>query len=208
LIAISVLCALAYLVKYRLSPPSRTRTLVKSTSAGALALSTSFGAGPVALIFFFATAGVADAFLAREDEYGFYAAMATALLSQIFLCLSLFSAWTGIDAPLIAVLGLSGIWVGYFMLIWGALERMRLIIVCYSVGTLVATYLALGSTTYGQFAVVGMLFYVLSQIFMSLEFFVLQPYSLEVRLGGHAIWLFYYMSLLLFFAAFHCSYVA
>lgn len=201
LVAISALAAFAYLVRYRLRPASRRRTVIKVIPAAMLALAAIVVMAPLTLVLFFATAAITDAALAREDERGFYSAMAAALLSQIFLCLTLYLVWTGMDAPLVAALGLAGIWAGYFMLIWGGLKRSRPIIIVYSLGVLAGTYLALGTTTLGQLAVVGMLLYVFAQLLMSLEYFLLDARTLEARLAGHTIWLSYYGSLVLFFVA-------
>lgn len=201
LIAISVAAAVSYSLRYRLMLPGRKRTLIKVTAAGALALA-SIDDAPITLVFFFMTAGISDAYLSREDDQGFYLAIVTGVLAQVFLCLTLFSAWTGMEAPLIAVLGLSGIWIGFFMMIWDRLARTRFMIIGYSMGVVAVTYMALGTTTHGQLAVVGMFFYLLAQVLMSLEFFVLKSGSLEFRVGAHIIWASYYLSLLMFFVAF------
>ena len=202
LVAISVVAASAYFVWFRLRAPSRRRTLVKSSAAVALGLASALSTAPLTLTLFYATAALGDAFLSREDDEGFHSALATALLSQIFLSLALTTVWIGIDAPVAAMLGLVGIWVGYFMLIWGGLRRRRLTIMAYSLGSLVVMYLALGTSTNGQLAVFATLLYVMGQVLLALEYFLLDKGSLEARLAGHAIWICYYVSLLLFLVVF------
>ncbi|SOH95411.1 hypothetical protein SAMN06273572_11086 [Monaibacterium marinum] len=202
LVAISAVAATLYLVLYRKAPPSRRRALVKATAAGSLMVATIIEGAPITLVFYFASAALCDAILAREDGDDFFVALAVALMAQIFLCLTFLTAWTGIDAPFVAAIGLGGIWVGYFMLIWGGLVRSRVAIICYSVGMLASTYVALGTDTYGQFAVIGMLFYVLSQVLISLEIYMLRRNEIEAVLAGHSVWISYYTSLLMFFVAF------
>lgn len=202
LVAVSAVAATLYLVQYRQAPPSRRRTLVKTTAAGSLMLAAIWDGAPLTLIMYFASAALCDAILAREDGDDFFVALAVALMAQIFLCLTFLTAWNGIDAPFVAAIGLIGIWVGYFMLIWGGLARSRAAIICYSIGVLASTYVALGTDTYGQFAVIGMLVYVLSQVLISLEIYMLRKNDIEAVLAGHSVWIAYYTSLLMFFVAF------
>ena len=202
IVAGSAIAAVAYLLRFRAQPPSRRRMVVKTAAAAGLALATLVNGGPVTLFFFYASAAIGDAALAREDEDGMTMAMAAHLLSQIFLCMILWSHWVRMDAPIIAALGLIGIWIGYFMLLWGAMRRKRLLMASYSLGTLVAVYLSLGTLTWGQLAVVGMLTYGLSQLMLAAEIFATRPGSMEAWLASQVIWISYYSALLMFFVAF------
>ncbi|WP_316014008.1 lysoplasmalogenase family protein [Roseobacter sp. HKCCA0434] len=202
LIVASVGAALAYLVHFRLQPPTRARIAVKTVAAAALALAALIGGAGVTLIVFFALAAIADGLLAREDAAGFLGGLGVAVGSLLFLCLLLAQAWTGMEAPVAATLGLIGVWVGFFMLIWSSIMQYRPAVLVFAVAMMAATFLALGTETYGQLAVAGVLLYVLAQLVHALELFVLEDRPFERALTGPVIWSCYYASLILIFAAF------
>ncbi|QPH54689.1 lysoplasmalogenase family protein [Pontivivens ytuae] len=200
--AISLVAALAYLFHYRVQPPSERRTAIKAAAIGALAIVGLFKGAPILFILALIVAAASDAVLALERGQSLRQAMVLALISQLLLLGTFVLHWQGIAAPIVAVLGLAGIGVGYLMLLWDGLEGYRRILCLYVAVLIGTTFTALGMGETERLAVAGMLLYLMAQVLLGLEYFLLQGHDFELSLTGPAIWMSYYGSMLLFVLAF------
>ncbi len=200
--AISLVAALAYLFHYRVQPPGERRTVVKTAALGALAVVSLFQGAPLTFVLALIVAAASDAMLSLERGQSLRNAMALAVLSQLLLLATFLLHWQGIDAPIVAVLGLAGVGVGYLMLLWDGLDGYRKIICLYVAVLIGTTFAALGMGLEARLAVAGMLLYLMAQVLLGLEFFLLQGHDFELSLTGPAIWISYYGSMLLFVLAF------
>ncbi|QIK40786.1 lysoplasmalogenase family protein [Pontivivens nitratireducens] len=197
-LAISVVSSLLYVVYYQLRAVTIQRALSKTVATGALVVAA--WAGGVSLLYvgalIFAVIGDYMKSLRSERSFGF--AIAATVGMQVLVCFWFAQVlWIGIEAPLVAVVGILGIFGGGFVLIWPRLGSRKSMMVPFAVTSIIMLTLGLGASPGRPELILGVILYLLSLILIGFELVFFNDRYRFLRISGPIVWMLYYSGLIL-----------
>ncbi|WP_185802862.1 hypothetical protein [Pontivivens nitratireducens] len=197
-LAISVVSSLLYVVYYQLRAVTIQRALSKTVATGALVVAA--WAGGVSLLYVGALilAVIGDYMKSLRTERSLGFAIAATVGMQVLLCFWFAQVlWIGIEAPLVAVVGILGIFGGGFVLIWPRLGARKSMMVSFAVTSIVMLTLGLGASPGRPELILGVIFYLLSLILIGFELVFFSDRYSFLRISGPIVWMLYYSGLIL-----------
>ncbi|TKT75496.1 lysoplasmalogenase [Aquamicrobium sp. LC103] len=195
---LSVVAALAYLFA-RAQPPSFRRTFVKTASIALLAVLVWIEGGPAFLVIGLLLSAAGDAFLAHDGERAFLGGLASFLLGHIVYIALFVAAGDGVAAfaaqpsriGLALLAAVSAIVM--LRLLWrAAAPALRWPIAAY-VATILAMCLA-ALTLPSRLVIAGAVLFLVSDMILAIEKFLLAPTSPHRAWAGSAVWISYYLA--------------
>lgn len=207
---IALLLALIYLALYCYQPPSWPKTLVKTGAVLGLALAAYLANGPLMLVAALLLCALGDYLLSRPSEGAFMAGIGAFAAGHIayvalFLGVHRFHPESLLTTPqtfLIAALLAFGVFMA--RLLWPRAGDLRIPVMIYipvilSMGVAVLGLMPVFPVYYAHWAA---LLFILSDMTLAIDLFVLHQSSLLRRVTPFVIWLTYWSAQLLFFLAF------
>ncbi len=191
--------AILYGLIFNKQAPSPLRSLIKTAAVAGLALVVWQAQGPTFLLIALAASAIGDFLLAGPGEKRFMAGVAAFALAHgcyipLFLEFGAFEHGLGIwqvVAALALLLASAGLLFG---ILWRHLGAMKGPLSFYFVIILAMCFsaLALPSSPYLTYAVIGVVAFATSDMILGIEMFALKPDSLWHRLTSPAVWTLYY----------------
>lgn len=186
LVLLAALMALAYGWRYVALPPGAARSLVKVLAIAPLALAALIAGAPPLIVLGLAAGAIGDFFLSREGEPAFLAGMAAFGIGHLAYASAFYG---GADLPWLPALALVAL--GLSTEVWlaprtGALRwPVRIYVVLIVAMALSALTLGVGQ----PLILAGALFFVLSDLLLALDLFVVRPPRPWL---GRLLWAFYW----------------
>lgn len=187
--AIALLMAFAYGALWIWLPVSFLRSFLKTGSVLALAILAFLWGLPwwgVAL----ACGAAGDWFLSREHEVGFLPGL---VLFTIGHCIYVALLWPLAGAAPLAGLIVLGLATGGLMLIlWGRLGIFQVPVAFYAALSFLLASFAIGMPAEAQVLTIGILLFVVSDIVLAFDLFVLKDKTVIKRLATITVWVLYW----------------
>lgn len=196
---LAALCAAAYLV-LTTRPPGLLRSLVKTASVALLALAAGLAGGPTLLVLALALCAVGDWLLSRETETAFVAGVGAFALGHLGY-VALFLTRAEADPALLGQPPRLAILVALALFGGGVTARLapragdlRGPVLAYVPVIIAMGIAALTLPFEGRLALVlpAALSFILSDLVLAAEKFLLPPGHPALRITSHVIWLFYW----------------
>jgi len=197
-LVISIASSLTYVAYFQLRAVSLSRRLSKTTATAALAVAA--WAGGVSLIFCIALllAAVGDYFKSYRSERSLAIAIIASGGMQVLVCIWFAAVlWRGIDAPMVAILGVFGIAGGFFVMILPHFGRRVILLLPYFVTSLALLTLGLGASPDRPYLMTGIALYLVSLILLGFELILFADRYKFLLIVGPVIWVLYYAGLVL-----------
>ncbi len=196
---LSASAAALYGLIFNKQAPSPLRTLMKTAAVAGLALVVWQAQGPSFLLFALAASAVGDLLLAGPGEKRFMAGVAAFAIAHgcyipLFLEFGAFKhgvgAWQVVAALVLLFTSASLL----FGVLWRHLGAMKGPLSAYFVIILAMCFsaLALPSSPYLTYAVIGVVAFATSDMILGFELFALKPDSPWHRVTSPAVWTLYY----------------
>lgn len=200
----------AYWLRFCTQSVSLTRSVVKTGAVVALALAAALAYGPIMLIVALLLCALGDYLLSRDGEAAFMsgvAAFAAGHIAYVVLFLTHHVARPEVllhHNRLILIAVLVGLGLIMAAVLWRNAGKMRLPVLIYipvimSMGVAVLAIPALGPL---KFATPAAALFIVSDMTLALEMFVLRPGTVLRRLTPYIVWPTYWLAQLGFFLAF------
>ena len=200
--SICLLMAFAYGALWIWLPVSHLRSFLKTGSVLGLAILAFLWDLPwwgVALAF----GAAGDWFLSREHEVGFLPGL---VLFTIGHCVYVALLWPLAGAAPLTGLIILGLMAGGLMLIlWGRLGLFQIPVALYAALSFLLASFALGMPAEAQVLTIGILLFVISDVILAFELFVLKDKTVIKRIATISVWVLYWggqSSILYGFAAY------
>ena len=198
LIAFSSICAVLYGFKYTHNPISLTRTIVKTCATLGLCLAGLLLGAPWVVLVGLLFGALGDAFLSRDHAVGFLPGLAAFLCGHL-IYLFWGVAQTNLTAPttlqIIAsiLLLISGAF--FVKRWWSALGALKLPVLLYAIISMCLGVVALGmlGQGIGTLFAIGVLVFVLSDIILAEQLFMLRADDAKYPLYASLLWALYWV---------------
>lgn len=212
-LACSIGASIIYQTMVR-SPPSRQRTVVKTTSTALLSAMAALQGGPLPLTGALALGSLGDAFLAWDDDASFLYGLTSFLVAHIFYIIAFFhgnnlaamlqilrEGWRAVGAGLLCLL----VPIMVASIVPRIDSGLRLPVVLYSLTTFVMALAALTSDS--SQVIFGSLLFATSDSILAADRFLAPATSSHRAWMQHTVWVLYYSGQLLITLGVLASYV-
>jgi uncharacterized membrane protein YhhN len=196
----AAICGFWYQVWFCVRPASLLKTTVKTLSIACLALAAFFVTAPPLLILGLSACAVGDFWLSRDGDKAFLIGLISFAIGHVFY-IPLF-LWTGggeigllLQMPW-AIFAVGLIAIGALMAtrLWPAAGNLRMPVMVYIVIIMCMGLSAITTTSAGlNIACFGAFLFVISDMILSVELFLLSENNILRRVAPRFVWAFYWM---------------
>jgi uncharacterized membrane protein YhhN len=202
LFEVSALCAVIYLVGYCYRSASWSKTVFKTVSISALALAAVLANSSIWLPLALAACAMGDYYLSREGAAEFLKGVGAFAVGHIFYILLFLTdplsdiGRLSLNARIATLSALAIISFIMLLILWFYAGKLRLAVAGYIV---IVTMMGVASATlpwqaYYNTMLLGVMFFILSDLILSLELFMFPKMSWMFKTAPFAVWMFYWLA--------------
>ena len=205
----AVICGFWYQIWFCVRPVSVLKTIIKTLSIAGLALAAVFIGAPTFLTFGLAACAIGDFWLSRDGDKAFLIGLISFAIGHVFYIPLFLLAGGGEIGLLLQIPWIMFVTVliaiGVFMTsrLWSVTGDLRIPVMVYIVIIMCMGLSAITTTGVGfNIACLGAFLFVLSDVILSAELFLLPENSKLRRITPRLVWIFYWFGQVGIFSAF------
>lgn len=210
LVEAAALCAVLYLLGFCYRSASWPKTGLKTASVAILGIGALFAHAPLWLVLALFSCAIGDFYLSRDSASEFLKGVGAFAVGHVFLIVlfltdplsDLSRILNGPQVAILSVLGLMSLIMGFWL--WFVAGELRHAVVGYIV---IITSMGVAAATlpwenqHGSI-LLGVMFFILSDLALSAELFILSDKGSARKLSPFIVWIFYWLAQLLITAGF------